>query len=152
MCSSDLLVSLLTQGRREGWEEDDPKYMIAKKCSRDVRDTTGPIDTAHRISACKAIYPLDLSELPDILLLKNAKDPASVAIVDPHNPEAVLGAGVIIRSATIQLTDEPLTRGVDDHLPWVRDWRGKIDSPLLHTSQHFLNSIGRFDFIQEGEG
>ena len=154
--ASGTLVALLTQqGERTVWAQDDPISIIFKKCGRDTRDIFDLVDTVRSISACKAIYPLDLSklsELPDILLFKNAKDLASLAVVDPENPEAVLGPGVVIRSASIQLTDEPLTRGVDDHLPWVRDWRGKIDPPLWHTRQHFLNSIGRFDFIQEGEG
>jgi hypothetical protein len=131
---------------------DDPKYLIAEKCGKDIRDTNGQVDVVRSIAACKSVYPLDLSELPDILLFKDAKDPASVEIVDLHNPEALLGPGVVIRSASIQLTDEALTRGVYDHLPWARSWWGKIDSPLLHTPRRIFNSVGHFDFIAEGEG
>jgi hypothetical protein len=146
------LVVLLTQERLETWGEDDPKYSILKKCGGDERSILGAIDVVHRIGACKAVYPLDMSELPDILLLKNAKDPASAVVVDPRDPSGALGPTIIIRSAIIQVTSESLTHGVDDHLPWVRSWWGKIDSPLLHSPEHIFNRVGHIDFIAEGEG
>jgi len=93
-----------------------------------------------------------MSELPDILLLKNTKDPASAAVVDPKNSKDALGPGIVIRSATIQLTNELLTHGVDDLLPAVRGWRGEIDSPLLHSRERIFNRISHFDFIADGEG
>jgi hypothetical protein len=146
------LVALLTQEKREAWEDNDPKYMILKKCGGDERTILGPIDVARRIVACRAVYPVDLSDLPDILLLKNAKDPVSAAAVDPQHPEVVLGLGVVVRSAAIQLTDEPLTPSVDDHLPWVRSWWGRIDSPILRDTHYGKGFVGHLDFIQEGEG
>jgi hypothetical protein len=150
--ASGMLVALLSQQKEEAWEQDDPKYMILKKCGGDERNILGPIDIAQRISACKSAYPLALSELPDILLLKNAKDPASASVVDPGNPGDVLGSNVVIRAATIQVTQEPLTHGVDEHLPVLRNWWGHIDSPLLHTHRRIFNSITPVDFIAEGQG
>jgi hypothetical protein len=111
------LVALLTQARRKAWGENDPSSIIFKQCGGDIREVLGAIDLVRGIEGCKAIYPVDLTDLPDIALFKNAKDPATAVVVDPRHPEASLGPGVTIRSATIQLTDEPLTRGVDGHLP-----------------------------------
>ena len=150
--ASGMLVALLTQGRGQAWGDDDPKGIVFKNCDGGTRIGLSSIDVVRRIAACKAVYPVAVSDLPDILFFKDAKDPGSAAVVDPQNLDTVLGPGIVIRSATIQLTDEALTRGVDDHLPWVRSWRGKIDSPLLHTPEHIFNSVGRFDFIMEGEG
>lgn len=164
--ASGTLVVMLTQGQREAWrlrtdwEEDDPSGIIFKKCGRDMRKVFDPIDMVRSIADCKAAYPLDPifpgnsdpSEQPDILLLKNAKDPASARVVDPYHPEAVLGPGVLVRSMTVQLTDELLTHGVDDHLPWVRKWWGQIEAPEIFGPGPIPHFVGHFDFVQDGEG
>jgi hypothetical protein len=145
------LVALLTRGRSGNWVEDDPKYIVLMKCG-DSRNNSDDIRMVRGLDACKAAYPVDLAELPDLLLLKKAEDPSSAVVVDPGNPQSVLGPGVVIRSATIQVTNEPLTHGVDDHLPWVRGWWGRIDSPPLLTPKRTFDHIGHIDFIAEGNG
>jgi hypothetical protein len=163
--ASGTLVVMLTQGQRKAWrmpawEEDDPKGIIFKKCGRDMRKVFDAVDMVRSIADCKAVYPLDPiyprdpdpSEQPDILLLKNAKDPASAAVVDPYHSEVVLGPGVVIRSMTVQLTDEPLTHGVDDHLPWVSKWWGRIEAPEIFGPGPIPHFIGHYDFVQNGEG
>ena len=41
-------------------------------------------------------------------------------LVDPTNLAATFGPGYRIAKATIEVTDESLTHGIENKLPWVR--------------------------------
>lgn len=60
-------------------------------------------------------------QLPMIISFGRVEDPDTIIQVDPMNPAEVLGRGYSISKATIELTDEPITRGViEKRLPWLR--------------------------------
>ena len=44
--------------------------------------------------------------------------------VDPDNLSASFGKGYSMKGLTVQITDDPVTRGIERTLPWVKtsDW------------------------------
>jgi hypothetical protein len=53
---------------------------------------------------------------------RDINKPATVEEVNPeHLPEA-FGTGYALRRVTVQLTDEPLTSGIERRLPWLPDY------------------------------
>ncbi len=45
--------------------------------------------------------------------------PATIEEVDPERLDAAFGPGYALRRVTIQLTDEPVTSGIERRLPWL---------------------------------
>ncbi len=52
--------------------------------------------------------------------------PKTVEEVDPNNLEASFGKGIKLVSATLQMTDEEVTTGVDKWLGWLEKTKGWI--------------------------
>jgi len=49
---------------------------------------------------------------------------------------------------TIEATDEPLTKGIDEHLPWVRAYGSNIEVPGIKPFDALKNYINLRDFIR----
>jgi hypothetical protein len=52
-------------------------------------------------------------------------DPTSVAEVDPDDLAATFGEGVRLKRITVELTDDPVTSGIEARLAWMNAYRGK---------------------------
>ncbi len=64
------------------------------------------------------IYPL-------LVTFKDINDPASVELVDPDNLAATFGQNIQLKRITIEITDEPVTRGkVEKVLGWLEKLKG----------------------------
>lgn len=63
---------------------------------------------------------LTLEALPVLVRFGDLDDPASVALVDPQDLAASFGPGVVLKSATVQVTADPITHGIDSRLSWLR--------------------------------
>ena len=50
-------------------------------------------------------------------------DPTSVAEVDPDDLAATFGEGVRLKRITVQLTDDPVTTGIEKRLAWLDNHR-----------------------------
>jgi hypothetical protein len=62
-------------------------------------------------------YPA--SHLPDLVTFANIKDPLTVMEVDCENPGDALQCDFTWKRITLEITDEPLTTGIDKKLPWL---------------------------------
>ena len=76
---------------------------------------------------CRQPLSIAPPDLPDLVTFADVNDPKSVMLVDPNNLNATLGPGVSWRSMTLEATDEPLSQGIDEHLPWVRAYAPNIE-------------------------
>ena len=56
---------------------------------------------------------------PMLVTFANESDPTSVALVDPDDLAATFGEGVSLRRITLELTDDPVTRGIEERLGWL---------------------------------
>ncbi|MGO9391263.1 hypothetical protein [Rhodoblastus sp.] len=121
------------------WNEDEPTFMIGRACG--LHDDF--MNKLHRVGLsawldlhCRQPITISTKDLPELVTFAGINDPKSVASVDPDNLAATLGPGVTWRSITIQTTDEPLTKGIDEHLPWVRGYKDNIPIPGIDSFQY----------------
>lgn len=89
------------------------------------------LDNLNRIKPHAA---LSLDAVPALVKFGDLSDPSSVALVDPKNLAASFGPGVTLRSATVQITDDPITHGIDARLPWLKS--SKVAEYLFLNPTH----------------
>ena len=56
---------------------------------------------------------------PTIVRFRDIADPKSVEQVDPDDLAKSFGPGVKLKSLTVQMTDEPVTTGIEKRLGWL---------------------------------
>ena len=71
-----------------------------------IRDTRGPVD-------------VPIGALPLLVRFRDLNDPATVERVDPFDLAASFGPGVKLQRATIEITNDPVTTGIEQKLPWL---------------------------------
>jgi hypothetical protein len=107
----------------------------------------GPIDTHEelyrKVAADRRVWPIkrrevsaihDVDNYPYFVRFKNMADPKSVEQVDPDDLAKTFGAGFKLKSLTVQMTDEPVTVGIEKRLGW-----------LTEMDRHDFNRDGPFD-------
>ncbi|UJW73549.1 hypothetical protein [Rhizobium sp. SL42] len=89
---------------------------------------------------------------PLLVTFEDINDPASVRRVNPSDLSAAFGAGYLLHSITMWITDEPVTEGrVKSLLPWLHAYYSKrFDGQrfgTIKTNNPFANSLasGAFD-------
>ncbi|HEY0650233.1 hypothetical protein [Phenylobacterium sp.] len=99
---------------------------------------------------------LPLDELPALVAFTDVSDPMTVRAVLPTDLAPVLGAGVTIGAATLEITNAPVTRSIARSLPWLRGLldRGATlsgDTALYRrvTPQILANHLYPEDFLRE---
>lgn len=82
----------------------------------------------------KAKKELAFDNLPLLVRFRDINDPKTVEEVDPKNLEASFGKGIKLVSATLQMTDEEVTTGVDKWLGWLEGYYDKqLDGTRLSS-------------------
>ena len=102
------------------WGLDDPIEVIDQLCLN-AKPIYEYIDVVSQFGSCHRPYPLEPADLPDLVTFTDVNSPKSVMLVDPNDLGTTLGPGVSWRSMTLEVTDEPLIKGIDKRLPWVND-------------------------------
>jgi len=54
-----------------------------------------------------------------LIRFRDLDDPATAERVDPFDLAASFGPGVKLLRATIEMTNDPVTTGLDQKLPWI---------------------------------
>ena len=63
-------------------------------------------------------------------------DPTSVRRVDPDDLASTFGEGVSLKRITVQVTDDPVTTGIEKRLVWLNNlsaYRTDPDNPFSNT-------------------
>ncbi|KEO89086.1 hypothetical protein EH31_13690 [Erythrobacter longus] len=63
---------------------------------------------------------------PMLVTFGDEADPTSVARVDPDDLAASFGEGVELKRITAELTDDPVTTGIEERLGWLAETEGAI--------------------------
>jgi hypothetical protein len=63
---------------------------------------------------------VDPDALPMLVRFRDLHNPASVERVDPANLAAQFGPGVELAAAMMEITDEPVTTGIENVLSWLK--------------------------------
>lgn len=78
-------------------------------------------------SSLKGKAELKIENLPMLVRFRDINDPKTVELVDPNDLTASFGEGVKLVSATIEITDEPVTTGVEGYISWLGTKRLGLD-------------------------
>jgi hypothetical protein len=70
-------------------------------------------------------FPNDpmIDQWPTLVHFRDIRDPRTLERVNPDNPAATLGPGIRIRRIIVQMTDDPVTTGIEKKLPWLHGYR-----------------------------
>lgn len=74
--------------------------------------------------------------LPLLVTFTDIRDPKTVIKVDPDDMAKSFGPGVTLRRITLQITDDPVTTGIEKRLAWLTrldDYRTDPKNPFTNT-------------------
>ena len=95
---------------------------------------------------------LVMSGYPTLVTFGDLDDPTSVEEVDPDDLAATFGEGVGLKRIAVQMTDDPVTTGIEQRLGWVPSTRGAIapvtpdERPPLGTPLPLHANLTEMDF------
>ncbi len=95
-------------------------------------------------------FELNVSELPELVTLTEVSDYKTMRRLVPTQIDTVLGSGYAIKSAKVEITDEPLTEQILHYLPWLAQHakdKGSFDgTSYVGPKSPVLSSIGYSSF------
>jgi hypothetical protein len=101
-------------------------------------------------------YPPDppRSGYPMLVRFGDVRDPKSVAKVDPDHLDASFGSGVTLRRITLQLTDDPMTNGIEKRLGWLGDYHRRNarlngSTKIAISTNDLADNLGSGNFSTE---
>jgi hypothetical protein len=131
--------------------ESDYASRIADRALVDPKTGTG-WDRTPRIvelwpTAPKTKHLVNTDPRPQLVHFRDVRDPKSVAAVDPAHLDAAFGPGVTLKRITVQVTDEPVTTGIEKRLGWLDQYYNKmLDGHRYNDSTDFKNTLGAGSF------
>jgi hypothetical protein len=89
------------------------------------------------------------SPIPMLVTFKDIRDPKSVIRVNPDDLAVTFGAGIKLRAITVQVTDEPVIKGIAKRLAWLPNYYDKmLDGDGLNRSKALANNLSQNSFQQ----
>jgi hypothetical protein len=107
------------------------------------------IDYIPVIAGLRGLRKLQPSDLPDLVTFTDVKQPNSVIAVDPADLQNSLGSNISWGDLTLEITDEPITQGIQENLPWLQHYYQKnlrLDGSDHGAKSELANSISWSDF------
>jgi hypothetical protein len=95
-----------------------------------------------------AIVDIALASLPMLVRFRDINDPTTVERVDPEHLDASFGPGVRLVRATVQITDEPVTTGIEKLIPWFRTQAGHLSGQLFEDPDHPERNLTLGAFVE----
>ena len=85
---------------------------------------------------------LKQSDYPYLAVFRDIQVPSSVERIDPDNASATLGNGYQIQSISMEVTYDPVTVGLENRLPWLREYFSKrFDIKRITDASSFANLL-----------
>jgi hypothetical protein len=143
---------------RHVYDLEDMQRKYAKDHRGENSDTSRPAAAFFEMFAIlmqqRKPRTLSFDMLPDLVTFADVSNPKTVRWVDPRNLERDIGTGVQLKRATIQITEEPVTSGLFERLPWLRALRiyldgGTMGSPPMKY-ENPSRTLSKEDFYAEG--
>jgi hypothetical protein len=122
-----LLFVLLTGDVRRKFS-DELSANAVERAGFVHRGLTPIIDYARQVSSARTNgrFPVLPEELPMMIRFKDIHDPMSAELIDPKDLSKTFGAGVSLGDVFVDITDDPVTTGIEKWLPWVGRLQGSI--------------------------
>jgi len=150
------LVALLTSRLHSKWRKDNQGWgyetgptlglLLSGVLSKDFMD-----DVA-RLAHMRVARKINPTDLPDLVTFADVNDPKSVIEVDPNNLEATLGPNISWNEIILESTDEPITKGIIQKLPWIPAYRSSmLDGEHYRSKNTLANALNTADFDQSDD-
>jgi len=65
---------------------------------------------------------ISVDDLPQLLAFADLSKSDSAKYVEPRNLSPQLGVNVLIKKITIEVTDDPITKGIENKIPWLKSY------------------------------
>jgi hypothetical protein len=125
--------------RSPGWGGSGGYVVSPFNGTVEYNNSSGGLSGAERymvhLDEVKRLKPkadVPLKELPVLVRFSDPNNPTSISLVDPSNLAGAFGPGVKLGTATVEVTDDPMTHSIEGHLPWLKQNRlPKFDDPVF---------------------
>lgn len=90
-------------------------------------------------------------DLPSLVTFRDLSDPMSVELVDPDDLEDTLGSNVRWHSMSVEVTEDPISAGLVERLPWLHGMHSNLDGlRITHVGSRasLANTISSYEFIR----
>ena len=104
------------------------------------------------IRAARGKGPADLPTalIPMLVTFKDINDPKTVERVDPNNLAEAFGQGVRLARASIEITNDPVTTGIEKKIGWLRAV-GKERGTLIPNPPRLLKDTTPIQLVSPGD-
>jgi hypothetical protein len=135
------LFALLSHADDTGYTAD-----LAPLITMDRDKIVWSVEAITRAKALSGRISVPSKHFPKFATFTDITDPRSVKEVDPANLGTTFGAGYSLKSVTLEITDEAVTKGkIENVLGWVQDhFDGRLDGNRYGTIKSlnpFANSV-----------
>ena len=156
------LIVLLTSQLHPRYETDNrwtrdwgPSAYLFQRLYGLKPPTDNVIEYVSRLAGMRGAHSITPDDLPDLVTFADINDPKSVIEVDPNNLQATLGPNISWNETTLEVTDEPITHGIEKKLPWICEYFEKnlqLDGSDMGFYKHDLaNRLSWSDFDQSDD-
>lgn len=138
---------------REGWDSyGTPGAVIGRAFRGEPELKKDKIEGGIEVLAGRGPREITPADLPDLVTFADVNDPKTVLAVDPNDLEGTLGPGVKWHRITLEITDEPVTTGLERRLPWTATLRDGyyLDGSTSSRRLNLANSLQITDFKRWG--
>lgn len=107
------VIALLVSGPTGGFT-DYPQSLVPTHFNLSYDDKDLP-----KYSLLEGSWDLSEKYLPTFVTFSNLNDPKTARVVKPEEFGQVFGSGTRLRKVTVEMTKDPVTRGLEKKLPWL---------------------------------
>ena len=79
-----------------------------------------------KLSGLSGTWSLSRDHLPMFVTLSDLSDPRSARVLDPNLFEEEFGAPVKLKDVVVQITRDPVTRGITTLIPWIGNYSSEV--------------------------
>lgn len=133
------VFALLTSGPL-GHAMDHPKTLVPRhfNLSYDLTDLA-------KYPKLQGRWELSAAEMPTFVTLSDLNNPNTFRVVPPGAFAQMLGDNVQLRGVTLEMTTDPVTRGLEQKLPWVaRTISQGLGGAVTGHPQQFIINVPYF--------
>ena len=148
------LFAVLKQGQHH---RSSPEWIVPKAFGfpRRRHRSRRPKPAFDRLRALKGRVELAPGDLPLLVRFRDINDPKTVERVDPNDLAASFGPGAYLKRATIEMTRDPVTTGIEKRLSWLSPLRSRGasldgDTSVARSSNALANVLGPGSFQAGG--